>query len=308
MADICLGFIWPGRESADLVRPEPQRVELIRGGPAAPELAQRPIDYVADRHPRRAFAELKVDGYRCLYIDGRLVTLEGQPFNAALHCLPALREIERLAGEPIMLDAEYLEPEGYDATASAFRKGQGQGVLWLFDIVPLSEWMTNTNAEPWFARKAYLKQLVHEVRSPFAGVLYENAVPTETDAIALFRDVRRQGLEGIVVKDADAPYRRNRDGAWLRMKPCDTIDLALLDILGDDKRGCRRIICRDDAGPVTLTAGWSREQAATIWRHRNALVGCYVEVEHTGRTEQGKLRHPRFFRMREDRLPAERED
>src|SRR3546814_4870697 len=82
---------------------------------------------------------VKIDGIRCLHIDGRLVTLEGQPFNAARHCLADLQALERYYGEPMVFDGEYAEEGGFEETLSTYRKGEGYGTLWLFDAVPLHE-------------------------------------------------------------------------------------------------------------------------------------------------------------------------
>lgn len=308
-----LGFIWPGVRQV-LTRPDRWAVALIPGGPAAPELACRPIDFRADRLPARASAEVKLDGICCLFADGRMFTLEGQPFNAARHCLPALQELERAYGEPMFFHAEYVEDGGFDATVKAFRKGEGQGVVWLHDAVPFSEWKTNTGTQPRWSRKAELGRMVPQLRSEFVGVLTDAPVDGEAMVHAMFQRVRALGFEGVVVKDMDAPYRRERDGKWMRVKPCDTLDLPLLEIAGDDARGARRLICRDSAGPVTLSAGWTRDQAHELWRHRDLLTGTdlikavEIEVEHTGRTEGGKLRHARFLRLRQDRQPIRNQE
>lgn len=300
-----LGYLQPGDRRPVVPYPAPQPLELIRGGPAAPALAQQPVDYDAAHHPRRAYAELKVDGYRCCWIDDRLVTLNGQPFNSALHCRPALEKIQREFGEPVMIDGEYLEPLGYDATAAAFRKGQGAGVFWVFDIVPLSEWMTDSCAEPYWVRKAAVRSLITSVRSEFVGALFETPVASPQSANAIFKAVRARGLEGIVVKDADAPYRRRRDRSWMRLKPNDTSDLMIVEVFGNDTSGVRKIQLRGDRGPVIVTTGWNREQALLLWSERDSLPGKIAEIEHSGLTEQGKLRHPRFGRLRFDKGTAD---
>lgn len=294
-------FLRPWNQTRDLVRRPPQPLSLIVGGPNAPELCCRPLDYQGHHHPRRAYAEVKLDGIRCLMIDGRLVTLEGQPFNAALHCMGGLEELERLYGEAMMFDAEYVEDGGFDQTLSAFKAGQGTGTLWVFDAVPMREWVRDTSQTPWHERKRVLNERIMMLDCPWVGGLAAKAVPTEACAKAKFTELRRLGFEGLVVKDADAPYSRARCNAWQRMKPAETIDLQLVEICGDDSRGARKLICRDRAGPVTLTAGWNRDVAMSIWKNRNRLVGIGVEVTFSGRTQQGRLRHPRFSRLRLDR-------
>lgn len=295
-------------------RPPAQALELIQGGPLAPELACRPVDYKAELLPANAGAELKVDGICCLHIDGRLVTLEGQPFNAALHCLPALQRIEDMLGGPQFFHGEYVEDGGFDATVGAFRRGVGQGTLWLHDAVPLEQWRHNRGEAPLRARKLPLIRAVKALDCPFVGGLISFPVANPGEVFDKFGEVRRHGFEGLVIKNLDAPYRRERCRDWLRLKPVESIDLRLLDVAGSDDRGARKLILEDVAGPVTVTQGMNAEQRALIWRERHILTGTdsvkpiLVEVHHNGRTEQGKLRHPRFGKVRQDRAPLRQED
>jgi len=303
-------------QQAALVSPrERQGVELIRGGPAAPELACRPVDYRSEWMPRFACAEVKVDGICGLLIDGRIVTLEGQPFDAALHCLPGLEELEKLLGlGPLFIHGEYAEEEGFDATVSAFRKGQGCGTLWVHDAVPIEEWRTDSAEEAYYPRKARLMRAIEDLDCPFVGGLASFRLGTPSEVFDKFGEIRRRGYEGLVIKNADAPYRRQRCRDWLRLKPVESIDLRLLDVAGNDRTGARSLILEDVAGPVTVTQGMNADQRLLIWRERHILTGTeivkpiFVEVEHNGRTEQGKLRHPRYRRVRQDRAPLRQED
>jgi len=292
-----------------------QGVELIRGGPAAKELACRPVDYRRELMPAQAAVEVKVDGICALQIDGRIVTLEGQPFDAALHCRPGLEQLEQLVGlGPLFVHGEYVEDGGFDATVSAFRKGRGTGTLWVHDVVPLEQWRTNTADEAYYPRKARLVRAIEEVDSPFVGGLASFRVADAGEVHDKFGEIRRHRYEGLIVKDLNAPYRRERCRDWLRLKPVESIDLPLIEVAGTDKSGARKLILRDEAGPVTVTQGIPPEARAVIWAERHILTGTetvkpiLVEVEHNGRTEQGKLRHPRFKRVRMDRAPLRQED
>lgn len=304
------------RRWAETLYRERQGVQLIRGGPAARELACRPVDYRRELLPRFAAVEVKVDGICSLLIDNRIVTLEGQPFDAALHCLPGLQELEERMGQgPLFIHGEYVEDGGFDATLSAFKKGRGTGTIWVHDAIPLDQWRTNSADEAYYPRKARLVNAVQEVDCPFVGGLAGFKLdPDGSDLFDKFGEVRRHNYEGLVIKDMDAPYRRERCRDWLRLKPVESIDLPLIEVLGSDKAGARKLIVRDVAGPVTLTQGIPADARPVLWAERHVLTGTetvkpvLVEVEHNGRTEQGKLRHPRFKRLRQDRAPLRQED
>lgn len=305
-----------GQIFSNLFRPveAPPRdvVQLIEGGPNADHLAQRPKDWREGSITGDDWiAQIKLDGIRCLYIDGRLVTLEGQPMNCARHCLPHLKQIEQLFGAgPMFFDAEYVEEEGFEATQRAYQKGEGQGVLWLFDAVPIEEWRNNSCPATWRQRHAQLMANHLEAPSPWVGALKGFPVKDEAAARDLFETAREYHHEGIVLKRAGSLYRRARNDDWLRMKPYDTEDMRLVDIEGDEKRGARRLVCRDPMStrPVILTAGFAAERHL-IWTNRDLFLGneetpgILVEVAHCGRTIHGAPRHARFSKLRQDKLP-----
>src|SRR3546814_2766686 len=94
----------------------------------------------------------KQNGVRALALQGRIVTREAVPLDCALHCADAIRHIEREYGEPMVIDAEYVEAGGLGATLSAMRRGEGAGMLFLFDAVPYREWQVNRFTTPLRAR------------------------------------------------------------------------------------------------------------------------------------------------------------
>lgn len=299
-------------------RPPAQPLELIHGGPNAPQLACRPVDYKPGMLPRSAAAEVKLDGICALHIDGRIVTLEGQPFDAALHCLPGLQQLEQMLGGPMFFHAEYVENvddlDGYEATLRAFRRKVGAGTLWVHDAVPIGEWRENQATDSYRHRKAKLIGALERLEFPFVGGLGAFPVADAGELFDKFGEVRRHHWEGLVIKDMDAPYRRERCKDWLRLKVVESIDLRLLEVAGNDKTGASRLILEDVGGPCIVTQGMNAEVKLEIWRNREVLTGTenikpiLVEVEHNGRTGHGKLRHARFKRVRMDRAPLREED
>jgi ATP-dependent DNA ligase len=297
--------------------PTPPRdhVQLIDGGPAAPELATRPAEYSLAPDPfaggARWDAEVKIDGIRCLFIDSRLVTLEGQPMNCARHCLADLVTLQSCYGVPMFFDAEYVEEEGFEATQRAYAKGEGQGTLWVFDAVPLAQWKANRFTETREVRKAQLLAF-YRMRPPlgWVGVLESFPVLSHAEVVAMTERIQKAGHEGLVLKRCGSVYERCRSAAWLKIKPEVVTDMRLIDVLGNDKTGARKLVVRDVSGPVTLSAGFS-DARRLIWENRELFLGTeetqpgvIVEVKHNGRTLAGKPRHAVFSKLRYDRLPA----
>lgn len=289
--------------------PPPQPVRLIDGGPNAAHMAQRPKDI--DREAGLPFdqgpwdAEVKIDGIRCMFADNLLFTLQGQPMNCARHCVEGLMELEQRYGEPMFFDGEYVEEEGFEATNTAFKKGEGQGVLWIFDAMPLREWKANACTATYEQRKAALMLNVRGLRSRWVGALDRFPIANSADLHTLFMRIQAHGHEGLVCKRRHSLYRRERNDDWRRMKPHDTTDMRLIDIEGTDKGGAKRLVLRDPSGPVILTTGFASVRHV-LWTNRDLFLGAddqsgvMVEVKHNGRTVKGKPRHATFSKLRED--------
>lgn len=154
------------------------------------------------------------------------------------------------------------------------------------------------------------------------------------DGVALFAAVRAHGLEGIVAKRADSPYLPGvRSDWWRKVKAKHTEEAVVVGFTrGRGHRqasfGALVLAQRDAAGRwvhVGQVGGGFSD--ADVRRLRAALEGLavrdcplhaagdlprgvtwvrpqvVVEVEHGGRTPDGKLRFPVFVRVREDRTP-----
>jgi ATP-dependent DNA ligase len=271
---------------------------MIPGRTAAAELGQQPIDF-ARHDPQCAgdfdVADLKVDGIRGHYLDGMIVSREGTPLNCARHCLTALQRLEDSYGYKMFFDGEYLEPGGFTATNAAFKRGEGDGVFWLFDAVPFAEWVRNQGSQSVYRRRAHLLAHAKQAASPHVGVLRLLSAEGYAESRALAVRAWQAGLEGIVVKNRDGVYSRCRSPNWRRLKQLDTVDGTIVDVLQHPSAdGTPAIVMvRTPGGPIKVTlagkSGWNRP-----------LEGQVVEIAFN-QTEDGKPRHARFVRFRDDK-------
>jgi bifunctional non-homologous end joining protein LigD len=70
---------------------------------------------------------------------------------------------------------------------------------------------------PFSRRKARLVRLLARARG---GIALNEHI--EADGATVFDHARRMGLEGIVSKRLDAPYRSGRSGDWIKTKNPDS--------------------------------------------------------------------------------------
>lgn len=186
-----------------------------------------------------AMVEEKRDGVRAHYIGGTLRTREGIEIGGVGHILHRLAGIERAYGQPLMFDGEFIAPGGYQATlrhiGQGLRAPEG-GTLHLFDILHAEEWRENDCDRPLYERKAMLTSLVRiqcddddgwtwragthgkEPDGPAVAIIPDVWCATQAEVEQMAAEIWARGGEGVMLKDAESIYRRERSNAWRKYK------------------------------------------------------------------------------------------
>lgn len=159
--------------------------------------------------------ELKFDGFRLLARkDGDSVRLWSRTAKSWTDAFPRIRRaVAALPVETVVLDGEAMvEDEIGRSDFHALRtdRGQRDAVFVTWDVLILDEW--DLRALPLHERRQRLDELLER-----AG---EGIVRTHVfdDGEALFRHACAAGLEGIVSKRRDSPYRSGRAPQWVKVK------------------------------------------------------------------------------------------
>jgi bifunctional non-homologous end joining protein LigD len=181
----------------------------------APQLAS-----VADEPPQGEHwvSEIKFDGYRLLcWLDQgkvRVVTRGGLDWTDRL---PAVaRALGGLKAETALVDGELvaLDKQGassFPALQAALSAGKDATLqLYLFDLLHLDGWDLRE------CRVVDRKRVLHDLNDWREMLRYSDH---QVGQAARMRDEAcRMGLEGIVCKQADAPYRTGRGHGWVKVK------------------------------------------------------------------------------------------
>ncbi len=283
-----------------------QPVRLIDGMPAAPEPCCLATHWSEATHPKDAVAETKIDGVRALYVDVSIVSREALPLDCALHCLPALHELEKCYGQPMVFDGEYQEPGGLQPTLAAMRCGMGCGTFWIFDAVPYAEWRVNRFTERRKNRRFTLAQHLATLNMEFVALVGCVEVPTPTDALAVAQRAWANGGEGIVVKSDRDLYFRGRGKVWQKLKQKQTFDGVIVDALIKDGR-CNAIMVKmpaDSPSPgkvVRIGSNIPEELREALAVASGDFIGWIAEIGFNDTTDTGNLRGGYFIRMRDDK-------
>ena len=262
--------------------------------------------------------ERKLDGIRCLAFGPRLESRNGLSLNDRFPTI-----VDAVASLPAAVyDGEVVAFSGSRTSFQRLGERGREVFFYVFDI--LEEGGRDLRERPLLERKAILRRLVRP-QGPIRLTPYRRE-----KGVALYEEACRRGWEGLIAKRADSPYvgRRSRD--WLKWK-CDTeqelvvggytapkgsrIELgALLVGYGEDGRlryagrvgtGFGRETLRDLAARLaplrrddTPFADSPRLRSAT-WVEPELVA----QVGFTEWTRDGRLRHPRFVGLREDKDP-----
>jgi bifunctional non-homologous end joining protein LigD len=289
--------------------------------------------------------ELKHDGVRVLVsreVGGR-VRLFYRTGRDTTRSFPEIaRAVAHLPSEQFVLDGEVvsLDQRGassfellqqrlglQDMAAVARAEVEVPVVLYAFDLLAVGG--LDVRALPLSKRQELLRILL-----PPAGVVRPSEVFT-TDGEALFETASELGLEGLVAKRSDSPYRcgeRSRD--WLKIKALRSADLVVVGYTrGQGTRqalGALMLAWRQDEELVYAGNVGSGFDAATIDallaklkttpRSTAAFRGTppgpaqrqvfvepqyVVEVRFSEVTSAGLLRQPVFVRLRDDKTASD---
>eukprot|EP01037_Dinobryon_pediforme_P001392 gene1392-1413_t len=163
-------------------------------------------------------SEVKFDGYRLIvrldHGEVRLFTREGHDWTAKMGRLA--QAFTRLRAETAMLDGELvvLRDNGvsdFGGLQDALATHRDRDLLfYAFDLLHLNGW----DLRP--CRLEDRKTLLHTLSDWTGSLRYSDH--HEGDPNELLGLAAAQGLEGIVMKRRDAPYRATRSSAWVKVK------------------------------------------------------------------------------------------
>jgi bifunctional non-homologous end joining protein LigD len=272
--------------------------------------------------------ERKLDGIRCLTFrsrDGvRLMSRNQLSLNQRF---PELADVLQRAPAEFVVDGEVV---AFDGAQTSFAKLQQRGerhvpvFLYVFDLLHVAG--HDTTALQLRSRKTLLRRALG-FGGPVRMTPHRNR-----EGEALFEAACRKGWEGVIAKRAQSPYTSGRSRDWLKFKCSAEQELviggytpphgsrtelgALLLGYYEDRRlryagkvgtGFTRATLRDLAGRLeplrrddSAFADEVRERGAT-WV-KPVLV---AQVGFTEWTRDGRLRHPRFLGLRDDKAAAE---
>jgi bifunctional non-homologous end joining protein LigD len=274
--------------------------------------------------------ERKLDGIRCVaHRDGPQLRLLSRTDRSMNHEYPDL--VKALEAEPcddFVVDGEIV---AFEDGITSFQRLQRRGMehvatfLYVFDI--LRHEGRDVRDLPLRRRKALLRRALR-FHGPVRFTQHRNE-----HGERLFAEACRQGLEGLIAKRADSPYRSTRSRDWLKLKCHAEQELVIGGFTAPQGSrtdfGALLVGYHEDgvlryAGKVGT--GFGRETLRTLGKRMRDLEQedspfadvrpiprgtRWVEPELVAQiafsewTRDGRLRHPRYLGLRDDKPARE---
>ncbi|MDF2995811.1 MAG: polymerase LigD, ligase domain protein [Xanthobacteraceae bacterium] len=274
--------------------------------------------------PAWAF-EIKWDGYRpAIHVEPggvRVITRGGHDWTTRF---AHLAEAARKRGPSTMIldgEAVVLDEQGRRLQKALGRRGgkrfTREAIFYAFDLLYLDG--RDLTREPLSERRRLLETIV-----PGQDGLIRLSEEFEGDGKVLLHHACKLGLEGIIGKRRDKPYRSGRLGDWIKAKCVQSDSFAIVGyelsdkmrgVIGRLQLGARRGghlvyvggvgtgFTRDELGALKkkLDAIRTTKPPVKLRRKRAVFVEpqLVAEIEFRGWTDEPKLRHPSYKGLRE---------
>ena len=273
--------------------------------------------------------EIKADGYRAqVHVNDQNVTVYSRSGYDWTDRFPTIAEAARklrvrqsiLDGEAVVMGKTGV-PDFQALRSDLSKKDSKRLVFLAFDLLYLGG--RDLRPRPYVERKRLLQTLLADAPEMLSYIEY-----LEGDGNEAFRHACRLGLEGLVCKRKDSPYRSGRQEFWIKLK-CKKSDdfpvVAFVEKLGARPRKIASLYVGRWDGERLLYAGKVgtgytetvarelREKLDLLVINRSPLLVpvkkpkatwlnpvMYAEIGYGGVTDDGLLREAVFKRLRDD--------
>ena len=250
----------------------------------------------------------KLDGLRCVFINGKLFTRNGKEvvgFEHIVEELKTLGKYDLIDGELYSHDIAFQEIQGYVLRNKNVVESDKQKIF--YNIFVLLNKNTTTQeivdkVSELSKRKnfRYLKFVEYEI------------IDNDFDKIQeLNEKYVSEKYEGVMLRSMDVPYDWKRSDALLKYKSFKESDLKIIDMVegnGKYQGMLGKFVCEGEIEghqvKTEVGSGFDDAQREEFWKNKKQIIGKLVEVKYQNLTHTNgsySLRFPIFRKFKLDR-------
>jgi DNA ligase-1 len=251
---------------------------------------------LAERYDKRrikfpCYADVKLDGIRATYINGKFFTRKGL-------IIPGLEDLEEFMNN--VPEAEY---DGeLTVRGKTFQEGNGliragkAGIDVVFNVFACRD---NPN---W--KKELYDSFTRDPQLEHFGLVQivpSKLVSSHEHVDIAYADARAHGYEGLVLKVPNYKYVGKRSYSWIKVKPKQDAEFRIIGVYeGEGKYVgmCGGIEVKYNGQINHVGTGFTDAQRQEFWD--NPPIGQRATIEWMEDTDDGNMRNPRFKGIRWD--------
>lgn len=239
--------------------------------------------------PKQYLVSEKLDGVRAYWDGKNLLTRNGNIIHAPKWFLQSF--------PPFALDGElWTKRKDFEKIVSIVktqkdRSDWKQITFHVFEVPNQSGNLTQ--------RLKVLESYLQTHSTPYIKIIPQHQFQTLEEINHFFNQIKKEGGEGIILRDRSAPYLTGRDSSAMKFKIF--FDSECL-IKGYEKGGGKykgmmgAIICEDQTLHITLRIGSGFSDAM---RTNPPKIGTTITYKYYQKTKNNRPKHPVFLRIRE---------
>lgn len=245
------------------------------------------------------FGSPKIDGVRAIFKMGKFYSRNGHPYKGLEHLQEQLK-IAGITGElDGELDGELVVPGVSFQISSGQIRSNNPTPNAEFKLIELP-----TIKDRYIVRLTLMRDL--HLAGPNIHHIPHEKLDSLDEIYKYYKLCRKHKYEGIVVTPYDYNYTGTRSWDWMKLKPKETYDAKIIDIY-PGKPGTKYEF---EMGGVTVMfkgklnkvgGGWSDRQRLNFSIKPELIIGKMIEIHYMEETDDGNMRHARFFDFRPDK-------
>ncbi len=283
---------------------------------------------------KRKAIELKSDG-SYLAFNRDLMSRNGNPVIVEpleLHLNCGAFEGYALEGEGIFDLTKATREEGNGIVGKIIKdtasNNEKDGLIYqIWDCIDVHHYKSKgKDATPNYERRLILESMMDNYHvfcndqglDPKVQLIPRTEDVTLEEADIIFEGYVRQGFEGAILKDMDAPWTDNgKPACSVKMKRKDPADLLVVGIYegeeggkAEGKLGGVNLESAEGRIKVNCGSGWSDDERELYWNNPNLILDKILEVEYDSITKDKKTQQESLFlpikkKVRDDKLEAD---